>query len=120
MGRKKQDRPTATFYLKNDSDRTADKEGKYPIYIRYYVNRRKVVRSLNVWVKESDWDSVKQRVLSTDNQHSRINKIIDRKKTEIDGLLLDFDGRLTPEILGAMLDGIDNADGKEKDIDFIQ
>jgi len=28
MGRKKQDRPTATFYLKNDSDRTADKEGK--------------------------------------------------------------------------------------------
>jgi len=118
MGRIRTSRPVGSFFLRKDLK--PNKEGKYEIYIRYSLKRNPAKAPTTIWVFEKDWDEANQRVKRSEPQHARCNNILDKKKNEIDSLLLEFTGNLNINILRSMVTGTYNKEKKNDEIDFIQ
>ncbi len=118
MGRIRTSRPVGSFFLRKDLK--PNKEGKHEVYIRYYLKRNPAKAPTTIWVYEKDWDEANQRVKRSEPQHARYNNILDKKKNEIDTLLLDFSGILTINTLRSMVTGNYNQEKKNDEIDFIQ
>ena len=79
MGRNKASRPKGRFTLRKDNG--ANKEGLFPIYINYSVDRKIASYPTTIWVSEKDWDAEKQMVLKSESQHIRYNNFLDKKKS---------------------------------------
>ncbi|MDR0331854.1 MAG: tyrosine-type recombinase/integrase [Dysgonamonadaceae bacterium] len=118
MGRIRKSKPTANFVLR--TDRKADNNNKYHVNIQYYHNRLPAKGQTDVWVNEKDWDADNQRVKKSEPQYIRYNLMLDKKKNEVDALILDFKGKLTIEILRSMTQGTYNSEPKIDEVDFIQ
>ncbi|MFV0470675.1 MAG: tyrosine-type recombinase/integrase [Paludibacteraceae bacterium] len=118
MGRIRTNRPVGSFFLRKDLK--PNKEGKNEIYIRYYLKRMPAKSPTTVWVYEKDWDEVNQRIRKSESQHVRLNNMLDKRRNEIDTLLLEFSGNLTIDILRSMVIGTYNQEKKNDEIDFIQ
>lgn len=118
MGRVKSLSNSGCFVLRKDNQNA---KGEYQVYIQYTLDRKIAKDKTDVWVKEKEWNDKAQKVRSTHPQSVRLNKILDKKKNDIDGLILDFPSnkRLTIDALRSMVKGDYNAN-KEENQDFVQ
>ena len=96
-------------------------KGEYQVYIQYTLDRKIAKDKTDVWVKEKEWNDKTQKVRSIHPQSVRLNKILNKKKNDIDALILDFppEKRLTIDVLRTMVKGEYNVN-KEKNQDFVQ
>lgn len=118
MGRIKSLSNSSSFVFRKDSQNV---KGEYQIYIQYSLDRKIAKDKTEVWVKESEWNDKAQRVRSNHPQSVRLNKMLDKKRNDIDALILDFPSnkRLTIDVLRSMVKGEYNAN-KEENQDFVQ
>lgn len=118
MGRVKSLSNSGSFVLRKDSQNA---KGEYQVYIQYTLDRKIAKGTTDVWVKEKEWNNKAQKVRSIHSQCVRLNKMLDKKKNDIDALILDFPTtkRLTIDVLRSMLKGEYNVN-KEENQDFVQ
>lgn len=118
MGRVKSLSNSGSFVLRKDSQNAKD---EYQVYIQYTLDRKVAKDKTDVWVKEKEWNGKAQKVRSVHPQSVRLNKMLDKKKNDIDALILDFpsEKRLTIDVLRSMVKGEYNAN-EEKNQDFVQ
>lgn len=118
MGRVKSLSNSGSFVLRKDNQNA---KGEYQVYIQYSLDRKIAKDKTDVWVKEKEWNDKAQKVRSVHPQNLRLNKILDKKKNDIDALILDFpsEKRLTIDVLRSMVRGEYNAN-EEKNQDFVQ
>ena len=118
MGRVKSLSNSGSFVLRKDNQNA---KGEYQVYIQYSLDRKIAKDKTDVWVKEKEWNDKAQKVRSIHPQNLRLNKILDKKKNDIDALILDFpsEKRLTIDVLRSMVRGEYNAN-EEKNQDFVQ
>lgn len=118
MGRVKSLSNSGSFVLRKDNQNA---KGEYQVYIQYSLDRKIAKDKTDVWVKEKEWNDKAQKVRATHPQSVRLNKILDKKKNDIDALILDFpsEKRLAIDVLRSMVKGEYNAD-EEKNQDFVQ
>ena len=118
MGRVKSLSNSGSFVLRKDSQNA---KGEYQVYIQYTLDRKIAKGTTDVWVKEKEWNDKVQKVRSIHPQCVRLNKMLDKKKNDIDALILDFPTgkRLTIDVLRSMVKGEYNVN-KEENQDFVQ
>lgn len=118
MGRVKSLSNSGSFVLRKDNQNA---KGEYQVYIQYSLDRKIAKDKTDVWVKEKEWNDKAQKVRSVHPQSVRLNKILDKKKNDIDALILDFpsEKRLTIDVLRSMVKGEYNVN-EEKNQDFVQ
>ena len=119
MGRVKSLSNTGKFVLRKDGKCNA--KGEYPISIQYTLDRKVAKGVTEVWVTEKEWNEKTQRVRSTNPQSVRLNKMLDKRKNDIDALILDFpsEKRLTIDVLRSMVKSEYNTNMEENQ-DFVQ
>lgn len=61
-----------------------EKEGKYPIYIRVYVDRKKVEIFSDYWIKNSEWSSSQKMVKPNNPRADLINAYLKKIHTSIE------------------------------------
>lgn len=118
MGRVKSLSNSGSFVLRKDNQNSKD---ECQVYIQYTLDRKVAKDKTNVWVKEKEWNDKTQKVRSVHSQSVRLNKILDKKKNDIDALILDFPSnkRLTIDVLRLIVKGEYNTN-KEENHDFVQ
>lgn len=122
MGRKKSLNNEGRFILyKHNGPNGA---GEYPVYLRYNIDRKMAIGAVGVWIKETDWDEIAQKVKPTNVQSARYNGILKKKKTEVDGMIIDYQAnsnnkRITIDIIRQMVQGTFDPNKREV-VDFMQ
>jgi len=94
--------PVGGFLLLN----SPNSKGEKCIYLRYYLGIY-YKKSTDIWVKPSDWDQKAQKVLRTNRMAERLNYMLLVKKHEVDGALMDYEGKITSTVLRAIMNGKD-------------
>ena len=102
--------PGGSFALLNKPNQ----KGEMCIYLRYCINRKYVKRSVDLWIKPSDWDAQTQTVKSTHPNAARINNRLSNLKVAIDAKLLVHDGPITADVLKQYMDFDKKRDEKEE------
>lgn len=118
MGRVKASKMTGKFYLR--TDRNADKNGKYAIYLDYVIGTKHARTDTEVWIEEKYWDADKRQVSRKHPQCARLNNQLELKRREIDDAIFDYTQKnklLTIDTLRAIVQG--RAMGKSVDADFV-
>ena len=118
MGRVKPSKMTGKFYLR--TDRSADKNGKYAIYLDYVIGTKHARTDTEVWIEEKYWDADKRQVSRKHPQCARLNNQIELKRREIDDAIFDYTQKsklLTIDTLRAIVQG--RPMGKSADADFV-
>lgn len=118
MGRQKNKKPIGKLVVRKNQ---VPKNGIVPVYITYSINGKVVSRTTDVKVHyEQQWDASNQKVVKHPDAN-RLNNKLAKKKREFDERIETYEGVLTPEILGKLLDG-EAVGGRQKaeKTDFIQ
>lgn len=118
MGRVKASKMTGKFYLR--TDRNADKNGKYAIYLDYVIGTKHARTDTEIWVEEKYWDADKRQVSRKHPQCARLNNQLELKRREIDDAIFDYTQKnklLTIDTLRAIVQG--RPMGKSADADFV-
>lgn len=68
------------------------KAGTYPLYLRFYKNRRYAYKSLNINCRIDQFDEVKEQLNNKFDDYKRYNHIITLKKLELDQKLMLDEG----------------------------
>lgn len=68
----------------------ANANGTYPLAIRITVDRKSSYIHLGKNLRETEWDSLEQKVKKNHPNSSRLNSFIRQKLTEIDGKFIDL------------------------------
>ena len=106
MGRVKASKMTGKFYLR--TDRNADKNGKYAIYLDYVIGTKHARTDTEVWIEEKYWDADKRQVSRKHPQCARLNNQLELKRREIDDAIFDYTQKnklLTIDTLRAIVQG---------------
>lgn len=120
MGKIKSRFPVGSFYLKmcgNDQG---------VIHLRYHINGRYVSRSTGMKVDSKMWDKKGQKIKGSTNPrinniNNQNNLILQETKSNIDKQIHDYEGLLTYEVVGQILNGDLNTKEKLiKETDFIE
>lgn len=95
MGRKKAEIPTGKYKLRTDQTKCEciDKKKckcKFPLYLEYTLNRKFAKVTTEYKFTTSEWDKNNQQVRGTVDNYNRINKLLKKRKTDIDGVVLDY------------------------------
>lgn len=116
MGRVKLSVPTGNFTIRTKPN----KQGEVTVYLIYNVGSVTIPRSTGVKVQLSDWDIKKQQVRTKNPASARLNNILKLQRAKVDKQIELYDGVLTPDIVGQMMDGkfLSN-DKKNEQKDFI-
>ncbi len=61
-----------------------EKEGKFPIYIRVYVDGKKAEIFSDYWIKESEWNNTKRMVKTKHPKADFINAYLKKVQTSIE------------------------------------
>lgn len=118
MGRVKASKLTGKFYLR--TDRNADKNGKYAVYLDYAMGTKHARTDTEVWVEEKYWDVDKREVSRKHSQYMYLNKQLELKKQKIDNAIWDYtqnNKHLTIDTLRSIVQG--RPMGKSADRDFV-
>lgn len=84
---------TYKFILKSQSN----KDGLYPIYLRAYLKTKKIEIATQIVVKASDWSIFKQRIKSSNKNHSKYNEILNAyDKRAMKCILTHYVNNITP------------------------
>lgn len=70
-------------------DEIVNSNGESPIYITYGLNRKTARASTGIYVKKTQWDSAKSRILRFHPRHQQLNSYLQLKRHEIDTRILD-------------------------------
>ena len=81
MGRLKATKLTGKFYLR--TDRKADQNGKYAIYLDYVVGTQHARTETGVWIEEKYWDADKRVINRKHPQCAYLNNLLENKRIEI-------------------------------------
>ena len=118
MGRVKPSKMTGKFYLR--TDRNADKNGKYAIYLDYVIGTKHARTDTEIWIEEKYWDADRRQVSRKHPQCARLNGQLELKKREIDDAIFDYTQKnklLTIDTLRSIVQG--RPMGKSADADFV-
>lgn len=119
MGQVNLNIPSGGFALLNKPN----PKGEKCIYLRYYISKY-IKRSTDIWVREEDWDSMRQRIKGTHPHAARLNSKLQLMKDNCDAQLLELKCDITPEVISEVLDGKNPANSEEEkipsNIDFIK
>lgn len=117
MGRVKSKFPTGNIVIKN---KKPNKEGKVALYLCYNINTTPVTITTDIFVKPEDWDSKTQTVKSKNPAAARLNNQLKLQREKVDEQIMEYEGRLTADIVRKMLKGEFAQQNDPKKIDFIQ
>ena len=74
-------------------------KGLMCIYLRYFINRKYIKRSTDIWIQPEDWDAETQTVKASNPNAVRINNRLNNLKASLDGKLLLHKGPITSDVL---------------------
>ena len=74
-------------------------KGLMCIYLRYFINRKYIKRSTDIWIQPEDWDAETQTVKASNPNAARINNRLNNLKASLDGKLLLHKGPITSDVL---------------------
>ena len=118
MGRLKATKLTGKFYLR--TDRKADQNGKYAIYLDYVVGTQHARTETGVWIEEKYWDADKRVINRKHPQCAYLNNLLENKRIEIDSALLEhckLNKRVSIQVIRDIVQGKYN--GKSMEVDFV-
>lgn len=87
--------PSGSFALLNK----ANAKGEMCIYLRYFIRRKYIKRSTDIWIQPEDWDADTQTVRAGNPNAARINNRLGNLKAAMDGKLLLHKGPITSDVL---------------------
>ena len=94
--------PCGSFILLN----SPNARGEKCIYLRYFLGGY-IKKSMDIWVKPSDWDQKAQKVLRSHPLSVRLNFELATKRQAIDAKLISYEGNLTSAALKDIIMGGD-------------
>lgn len=107
MGRKKILNPEGKFLLRTNLG--PDSLGRYHVNLQYIVDRKQAMCTTGIWLKESEWDALAQRVRPCHGQAKRLNNQLYAIRAKVDDLIIEFvtsgRGHLSVEIVRSMMQG---------------
>lgn len=84
MGRKKILNPEGKFLLRTNL--SPDPQGRYHVNLQYIIDRKQALSTTGVWLKESEWDALTQRVRPCHGQAKRLNNQLYALRAKVDEL----------------------------------
>lgn len=78
---------TVNAYMSKSYER---KSGKYPIYLTFYIARKKLVIATGVSVPESDFDSKSGKIKASNKDYKDLNLIIGNTSSRINNILVRY------------------------------
>ena len=120
MGRPKPTRIKGNFILR--TDRKADSNGRFCVYIDYVLQSRHAKVATEVWVEEKFWDNKKRQVTTTHPLSTKLNRQLEIQRREIDERIYDYSQkhRLTLDALRALAQGRTVPKGAKSTDDFVE
>lgn len=120
MGRPKPTKIKGNFTLR--TDRKADANGRYCVYIDYVLQSRHAKVATEVWVEEKYWDSKKREISSSHPFSAKLNRQLEIQRREIDERIFDYSQkhRLTLDALRALAQGKTVPKGTKATDDFVE
>lgn len=120
MGRPKPTKIKGNFNLR--TDRKADANGRYCIYIDYVLQSRHAKVATEVWVEEKHWDKKKREVSSSHPLSAKLNRQLEIQRREIDERIFDYSQkhRITLDALRALAQGRVVPKGAKCTDDFVE
>lgn len=120
MGRPKPTKIKGNFTLR--TDRKADANGRYCVYIDYVLQSRHAKVATEVWVEEKFWDSKKREVSNSHPLSTKLNRQLEIQRREIDERIYDYSQkhRLTLDALRALAQGLTVPKGAKSTDDFVE
>ena len=120
MGRPKSTKIKGNLILR--TDRKADSNGRYCVYIDYVLQSRHAKVATEVWVEEKYFDKKKKEISSTHPFASKLNRQLDIQRRQIDERIFDYSQkhRLTLDALRALAQGRTVPKGAKATDDFIE
>ncbi len=120
MGRPKPTKIKGNFTLR--TDRKADANGRYCVYIDYVLQSRHAKVSTEVWVEEKYWDGKKRQVSASHPLSTKLNRQLEIQRREIDERIYDYSQkhRLTLDALRALAQGRTVPKGAKSTDDFVE
>lgn len=88
MGRPIPTKLVPKFYLR--TDRKADKNGRYSIYIDYHIGTKHARTDTKIWVEEKHWNHKNQQISSSHPFAEKLNRELERVRLKIDSRILDY------------------------------
>lgn len=120
MGRPKPTKIKGNFILR--TDRKADSNGRFCVYIDYVLQSRHAKVATEVWVEEKFWDNKKRQVTTTHPLSTKLNRQLEIQRREIDERIYDYSQkhRLTLDALRALAQGRTVPKGAKSTDDFVE
>lgn len=119
MGRPKPTKIKGNFTLR--TDRKADANGRYCVYIDYILQSQHAKVATDVWIEEKYWDDKNRQVLASHPFSAKLNRQIEIRRREIDERIFDYSQkhRLTIDALRALVQGRVVPNGVRNTDDFV-
>ncbi len=120
MGRPKPTKIKGNFILR--TDRKADANGRYCVYIDYVLQSRHAKVATELWIEEKFWDSKKRQVSASHPFSTKLNRQLEVQRREIDERIYDYTQkhRLTLDALRALAQGRTVPKGAKSTDDFVE
>lgn len=120
MGRPKPTKIKGNFTLR--TDRKADANGRYCVYIDYVLQSRHAKVATEVWIEEKYWDGKKREVSNSHPLSTKLNRQLEIQRREIDERIYDYSQkhRLTLDALRALAQGRTVPKGAKSTDDFVE
>lgn len=67
-----------------------NKEGCAPIYVSFYLERKKIALSCNLSVPVKSWDKEKGKVLQTEKNHKDLNLCIEKVRARVNDIMVRY------------------------------
>ena len=119
MGRPKPTKLKGKLFLR--TDRKADKNGKYPIYIDYTIGAKHARIASEVWIEEKFWDVKNGEVSSSHPLAVSLNRQLSKELLKIDARILEYSEkhRINIDILRSLVQNKPITKGARANDDFI-
>ncbi|MCM1220915.1 MAG: site-specific integrase [Lachnospiraceae bacterium] len=119
MGRPKATKLKGNFILR--TDRKADRNGRYCVYIDYTLQSRHAKVATEVWVEEKFFDKKKGEIPQSHPFSAKLNRQLEIQRHEIDERIFDYSQRhrLTIDALRALIQGKVVPKGVRNTDDFV-
>lgn len=120
MGRPKPTKIKGNFILR--TDRKADSNGRFCVYIDYVLQSRHAKVATEVWLEEKYWDKKKREVSNSHPLSTKLNRQLEIQRREIDERIYDYSQkhRLTLDALRALAQGKTVSKGTKATDDFVE
>lgn len=105
------------FAVKN---KKPNEQGQVMLNMVYTVDSKPVSRSTGIRIFPSDFDAKTQKVSPKAKDSVRLTRRLEKIKNDFNDVLESFDGRLTADIVGRMMDGTYSAKNDPMKIDFFE